>query len=155
MFVRNSVPLWAIFSLYLCYLTYTFFSKQGRKKKQQCTPRKALCNPSSEPLGRVSWLAAVRRMLVLAEVNFGLLDVGEDLVEERLVLRLLAALVLEQRSRAGEAAAGPDAHRATGSGLDGFVSELVWGLLAALQQLIILHLEDSILINRGAEKINF
>lgn len=69
-------------------------------------------------------MTAARQTFALTEVHFGLLEAGEDLDEERLVLWLLA-LVLEQRSRAGEAAASPDARRGTVSGLDGFVTELV------------------------------
>lgn len=90
-------------------------------------------------------MTAVSQTFALAQVYFGLLDAGEDLVEERLVLGLLA-LILQERRRAGESATGPDAGRGGVSGLDGFVTVLVGGLLAALQQLIILHLPDIILI---------
>lgn len=92
-------------------------------------------------------MTAVSQTFALAEVYFGLLDAGEDLVEERLVLGLLA-LILQERRRAGESAAGPDAGSRTVSGLDGFVTVLVGGLLAALQQLIILHLRNINLIKR-------
>lgn len=69
-------------------------------------------------------MTAVSQPFALAEVYFGLLDAGEDLVEEHLVLGLLA-LVLKERSRAGESAAGPDDSHRTVSGLDGFVTALV------------------------------
>lgn len=80
-------------------------------------------------------MTAVSQTFALAQVYFGLLDAGEDLVEERLVLGLLA-LILQERRRA----TGPDARGGTVGGLDGFVTVLVGGLLAALQQLVVLHL---------------
>lgn len=92
-------------------------------------------------------MTAVSQTFALAQVYFGLLDAGEDLVEERLVLGLLA-LILQEPRRAGESAAGPGARSGTVGGLDGFVAVLVGGLLAALQQLVILHLPDIILIKR-------
>lgn len=95
-------------------------------------------------------MTAVSLTFALAQVYFGPLDAGEDLVEERLVLGLLA-LVLQERRRAGESAAGRDARGGAVSGLDGFVTVLVGGLLAALQQLIILHLRDIILIKRKSQ----
>lgn len=95
-------------------------------------------------------MTAVSHTFALAEVYFGLLDTGEDLVEERLVFGLLA-LVLQEPRRAGESAAGPDARSGTVSGLDGFV--LVGGLLAALQQLIVLHLRDINLTNEKAKTV--
>lgn len=95
-------------------------------------------------------MTAVSQTFALAEVYLGLLDAGEDLVEERLVLGLLA-LILQERRRAGESAAGPDARSGGISGLDGFVTVLVGGLLAALQQLVILHLRDDILIKRKSQ----
>lgn len=95
-------------------------------------------------------MTAVSLTFALAQVYFGPLDAGEDLVEERLVLGLLA-LVLQERRRAGESAAGRDARSGAVSGLDGFVTVLVGGLLAALQQLIILHLRDIILIKRKSQ----
>lgn len=62
------------------------------------------------------------------------MDAGEDLVKKSLVLRLRAVCqnccLVEQRSGAGLAAAGPDARKGTVGCLDGFVAELVRGLLA-------------------------
>lgn len=96
-------------------------------------------------------MTAVSQAFALAKVYFGLLNAGEDLVEERLVLGLLA-LILQERRRLSSSPAGPDAGGGTVSGLDGFVTVLVGGLLAALQQLIILHLRDIILIKRRSQE---
>ncbi len=52
-----------------------------------------------QSFGRVLRITVLDWTSVLAEVLFGLLDAGEDLVEESLVLGLLA--VLQNRSQIG------------------------------------------------------
>lgn len=86
-------------------------------------------------------------MFVLAEVHFRFLDAREDLVEQSLILGLLA--VLRHRckiglcGRAGQAVAGLNARKRAVWRLDGFVAELVCDLLASAQQLVVFHLENT------------
>lgn len=86
-------------------------------------------------------------MSVLAEVLFGLLDAGEDLVEESLVLGLLAVLQNHSQiglsGRARKAAASPAAREGSVGCLDGFMAEPVCRLLAPPQQLVIFHLDNT------------
>lgn len=97
--------------------------------------------------GRDLGTTVLGRTFVLAEVLFGPLDAGEDLSEERLVLGLLAVLQsrrqLRQSHRAGQAAAGAGTRKLSARRLDGFVAELVCGLLAPPQQLLVLHLDET------------
>lgn len=83
----------------------------------------------TQSLGRALGIAVLDRKSVPAEVLFGLLDAGEDLVEESLVLGLLAVFQnrgqTRQSSRAGQATAGPAARKGAVGRLDGFMAEAV------------------------------
>lgn len=101
-------------------------------------------------LGRVLGVAVLDGTSVLAEVHFGFLDAGEDLIKKSLVLRLRAIFqnccLVRQCSGAGQAAAGLAVCKGTVRCLDGFMAELVCGLLTPLQQFVIFHLEKAHLI---------
>lgn len=112
--------------------------------KRIATGRVQVDKPS---LGGCLAHAVLDRTFVVTQVRFCFLDACEDLVEESLVLGLLAVLQSRREvalcGRAGQAAAGLNARKRAVWRLDGFVAELLRGLLAPLQQLVVFQLQNA------------
>lgn len=96
----------------------------GDKRTASRRPR---VDKLTQSLGGRLAATVLDRTLVVAQVRFCFLDAREDLVEESLVLGLLAVRRrgVAVLGRAGQAAAGSNARKRAVWRLDGFVAQLL------------------------------
>lgn len=150
--IKLHVKIYFIYSVYSHFLPFNFDKEATGMSKiheawndsRHLHPLKSITESKSQDDEHQSLggFAIPERWSASAEVHFSLLDAGEDLLEESLVLRLLAVFRNHAQVRQSRGAGLPAAWAAAGR-LDGFVAELVRHLLASLQQLIIFHLDNT------------